>query len=181
LQTIAIQGARDVQNEASRQGFHVELPDLGQISEMQVARAAAIDQALANALSVSAQNNALRLASGVKAKLSMQQLADKVKARLAQMSDSYLNDQLGGALTAAMNSGRRATLQGDSTPKTIYASEILDNNTCAPCAAEDGTIFYSLDDAETDYPSGGFVECAGGPRCRGTLIAVYGESETTLE
>jgi len=31
--------------------------------------------------------------------------------------------------------------------------------------------------AERDYPTGGYKECKGGPRCRGTLVAVYAEGE----
>jgi hypothetical protein len=65
----------------------------------------------------------------------------------------------------------------ETQPKYIYASELLDNNTCAACAGIDGTQYENVDDAERDYPGGGFTDCAGGERCRGMLIAVYGETE----
>jgi hypothetical protein len=48
---------------------------------------------------------------------------------------------------------------------SFYASEILDAVTCGPCAAVDGLVFESLTDAHRLYPTGGYVDCAGGPRC----------------
>lgn len=56
-----------------------------------------------------------------------------------------------------------------------YASELLDANTCDLCETIDGTEYMSLADAELDYPGGGFIDCAGGGNCRGTLVAVYSE------
>lgn len=58
----------------------------------------------------------------------------------------------------------------------LYASEILDSNTCGPCFAEDGKEFDTLDAARGEYSSGGYDNCEGGPRCRGTIVAVYGEA-----
>jgi hypothetical protein len=177
MSNMAVQGAHDAQLEASRQGTTAQLPDLTSLSQGQRNRAQVMDLFLSNTLSSSARSSALRYAGG---SLSGAQIADKVKEDLVNLSSAYLNDQLGGALTAAMNSGRRATIAG-AEPTAIYASEILDNNTCTECIAEDGTQFISLDDAEGHYPSGGFVDCAGGSRCRGTLVAVYGESVATME
>jgi hypothetical protein len=177
MSNIAVQGAHDAQNEAARQGTTVQLPDLTALSNSQRNRAQVMDAFLANTLSSAARSRAIRYAGGT---LSGAQIADKVKADLITMTPTYVSDQLGGALTAAMNSGRRATM-ANGEPQAIYASEILDSNTCTECIAEDGTQFISLDDAEGHYPSGGFVDCAGGSRCRGTLVAVYGESVATLE
>lgn len=174
---MAVQGAHDAQLEASRQGTTIQLPDFTALSNQQQTRAQVLDAFLANTLSASARSNAIRFAGG---SLSGAEIADKVKTNLQGLSDAYLRDQLGGALTAAMNSGRRATMElGD--PSEIYASELLDDNTCENCIGEDGTQFVSLGDAERDYPSGGFVDCLGGARCRGTLVAVYGETAATIE
>lgn len=177
MSNMAVQGAHDAQNEASRQGTTVQLPDLTTLSNSQRIRAQVIDKFLANSISAAARANALRLAGGT---LSGGEIASKVKDKLLSLSTAYLQDQLGGAMTASMNSGRRA-LMAEGQPSQIYASELLDDNTCTNCIAEDGTQFVSLDDAERFYPSGGFVECLGGSRCRGTLVAVYGETTATIQ
>jgi hypothetical protein len=177
MSNMAVQGAHDAQAEAARQSTTVQLPDLTSLSNDQRGRAQAVDKFLASSITAAAQSNAIRLAGG---KLSGTEIANNTKVKLTNLSPTYLADNLGSALTAAMNSGRRATMaEGD--PSQIYASEILDNNTCTNCIAEDGTQFVSLADAERFYPSGGFVDCLGGGRCRGTLVAVYGETPATIQ
>jgi hypothetical protein len=85
-------------------------------------------------------------------------------------------DQLQGAVTFAQNTGRVATFEtATGTQLSYYASEILDVNTCGPCTDIDGTDYADLGAAQQDYAAGGYVECAGGPRCRGTLVAVSAE------
>jgi hypothetical protein len=63
---------------------------------------------------------------------------------------------------------------GDPPAAQIYASELLDGNTCAPCSLVDGTTYPDLDTARLDYPTGIYVDCEGGDRCRGTLVFVWG-------
>jgi hypothetical protein len=102
---------------------------------------------------------------------------DMIDSFLTDLSDVSLKDQLGAALTAAQNTGRVAVLEAapESAGTAVYtATEINDDNTCEPCADIDGEAFESLSDAEDAYPSGGFVDCEGGLRCRGTVIAVWG-------
>lgn len=55
----------------------------------------------------------------------------------------------------------------------VYASELLDRNTCEPCSIVDGRDYGTLDAARVDYPLGTYVECDGGSRCRGTLVIVW--------
>lgn len=174
---IAIQGARDAQAEAMRQGSAVTLPDLEELTDGQVSRAQAIDKILASSITSSARTTALRYAGG---SLSGADIANAVSSKLNGLSGSFLRDRMGGAMTAAMNSGRRATIDNGS-PTQIYASELMDDHTCEACIGEDGTQFSNMSDAEADYPGGGFVDCFGGDRCRGTLIAVYNESVATIE
>jgi hypothetical protein len=80
-------------------------------------------------------------------------------------------------MSAAQNLGRMAVLQA-APPGRYYATELLDNNTCKPCYAIDGSEFGSLDEADMAYPSGGYVNCSGGGRCRGQLVTVWESSET---
>jgi hypothetical protein len=68
------------------------------------------------------------------------------------------------------------------TPARYEASEIVDEATCAACAAVDGEVYETLAAAERDYGPGGshgYVKCEAGANCRGTLVAVYPEQNMT--
>ncbi len=98
--------------------------------------------------------------------------AREVHATLRGLSPRPLADQLMAALHAASNEGRMAVL--DAGPEAEYtASEIMDRNTCQPCASVDGHTFADLADARAAYANGGYVDCAGGLRCRGTIVAAW--------
>lgn len=101
-----------------------------------------------------------------------QQVAEAVDRYLAGLSKGTLQAELGGAMTMALNTGRVALL--DFAPvATYHASETLDRSTCQPCKDEDGTVFPDLAAAHEAYPTGGYRDCEGRLRCRGTLIATW--------
>jgi hypothetical protein len=175
MRQVARDGLSAARAEASSQGTSIEEPDLAPVDTVLGQRAEAIDGLLARSLSEAGGRKAVMLAGG---SLDNGQIATGVRDHLEGLSTAYLADRLGGALTSAQNYGRVAAFRqaeqaGQSA--SYYASELLDENTCDPCAAEDGTEFGSLAEAEQDYPTGGFAECLGGDRCRGTVVAVYGE------
>ena len=58
-----------------------------------------------------------------------------------------------------------------------YASELLDQDTCANCRAVDGTQYATLDAALADYPDGPYAGCLSGGHCRGTLVAVMAREQ----
>jgi hypothetical protein len=95
-----------------------------------------------------------------------------VRNYLRGLRRRYFEDQLGGAVTSAQNAARVQAMD-DAPPERIYASEILDTNTCKPCRVIDGREYSNLAAALRDYPTGGFRACQGRHRCRGTLVAVY--------
>jgi len=95
-----------------------------------------------------------------------------VREHLEGLKGAALEEQIGGAVTQAYNTGRREFIRV-ANAKAVFASEILDGNTCANCTGVDGTEWPTLAEAEVAYPVGGFVECEAGLRCRGTLIATY--------
>lgn len=139
------------------------------------ARAQATATLMARALSDSAARNAIMRYG---ADLAGDVVAAAVRQHLTDLSTAYLTDTIGGALTQAQNTGRRVVMSTEPSAR-IYASELMDNNTCTACANTDGRQYDTMAAAEADYPTGGNAECAGGPRCRGTLVAVYSEATAT--
>ncbi len=169
----ATMGLEDALGEGSRQNHEMVRPTVDEVDDRLVARAQATDALLASSISDAAGRQAIRRTSG---SLSAAQVADEVRDHLLGLSDAYLKDQLGGALTQAMNTGRKLVM-ARNTPERIYSSELLDTNTCENCVAKDGTEYLEIGAAEIDYPTGGYKDCLGLERCRGTLVAVYEESQ----
>lgn len=100
------------------------------------------------------------------------QVAAQVDEHLTSLSDASVREAIGGAMSAAQNEGRMAVLSV-APPAEYVATEILDTNSCKPCRDNDGTRYTNLPDARGAYPTGGYVHCEGGARCRGTLVAVW--------
>jgi hypothetical protein len=99
-----------------------------------------------------------------------QTASDAVRSWGGNLSDAYLEETLGSALTAAQNAGRYSVYAQDAGNFSVYASEIMDANTCAFCAQNDGKQYATMEEGLQDYPTGQYVECVAGPRCRGTLV-----------
>ncbi len=123
---------------------------------------------------LAAGREAARMASGT---LTDDEIADYVSIFLGTLAVSAIASALGGALTAAQNLARLATLAG--APVTdVYASEVLDKSTCTACHAI--SVSYThlgrTDDLQLVrklYPAGGYVNCAGKARCRGTVVGIW--------
>lgn len=62
-------------------------------------------------------------------------------------------------------------------PSAIWASELLDGATCPACAEVDGREYPDVEAAREDYPLGGYRDCDGGARCRGTLVFEYQDGD----
>lgn len=73
---------------------------------------------------------------------------------------------------SAQGIGRNAAAV-ELNPSAIFASEIMDGNTCPACAAVDMKKYDTMAEARAEYEHGGYGACAGGARCRGTLIFLY--------
>ncbi len=170
---MAAQGVDQAIGEADRQGVKAAMPDLD--TDGLVARANAVDTLLTRSISEAAARKAISLTAESGA-VTPAEVATAVKDYLGELSTDYLQQQLSGATMQAMNTGRKAVM-AENEPKSFYASELLDENACEECVAIDGTEYVSLEDAEADYPTGGYANCEGGPRCRGTLVAVYSDEE----
>lgn len=173
MHEMAAQGVEQAVGEAERQGITAKVPDLDTTSL--TSRASAVDTLLTRSLGEAAGRKAVSLTAESGA-ITAADVASQVGEYLSGLSDDYLKQQLSGATVQAMNTGRKAVF-AENPPKYLYASELLDENACEECVAIDGTEYESLEDAEADYPTGGYADCLGGPRCRGTLVAVHVDEE----
>jgi hypothetical protein len=103
-------------------------------------------------------------------------VANEVRQHLRELSDRPVRDALGGALTGTQNRGRIAAYSAGPVG-SIYADEQLDGNTCVNCRQINGRFIATTDDLgplDRMYTAiGGYVDCLGGPRCRGTVTGVW--------
>jgi hypothetical protein len=153
--------------EAAAQGVELDPFDVDTVADEITVRAQAQSMVMARSIAQTAAQKAIREAGSG---LAMDEVASRVEEHLNGLSNSYLEDQLGGTLMQAQNGARRSVFDG--APGITYSSELLDGNTCANCRGVDGTEYESMADAVEDYPSGGYSRCLGGSRCRGTLVFV---------
>jgi phage portal protein BeeE len=167
LVAVAATGAVAVVREAKDQGVTVAkvVPDKADL-ETQAKVTTGLMRA---ALAVSAGAAALRLAGS---ETDAAAVAAGVREHLDSLTDAQPAQALGGAVTAAQNAGRLATLDAAPTA-TYFASEVLDSNTCAQCRKIEGKMYTTLEASKEDYPRGGFKDCLGMERCRGTVVAIW--------
>lgn len=142
-------------------------PDQEAIDRQVHERSEAVALTLAAGIAASASKRAAQVSA-----LPPDTAAADVRGYLEGLTGAALEEQVGGAVAQAYNTGRREFIRVGNS-KAVFASEILDGNTCSNCAGVDGTEWPTLAEAEVSYPVGGFVECEAGLRCRGTLIASY--------
>lgn len=164
---LAEAAAQGVVDEAAAQGVSVDAvtPD----PEAVTGPAAVVVRVLADGLASSAATEALRLASP---DASPGDVAREVDEHLRGLSDRPLRDQLGGALHTAQTAGRMATL-AEAPPALWIASERNDDAACQPCKDVDDTRYDTLARARAAYPTGGYRECKGRTRCRGTIVPIW--------
>jgi hypothetical protein len=144
-----------------------EEADEDAIEETVVERSRAVAITLAAGLAIAASKRAASVST-----LAAADAAANVRDYLNGLSAAELTRQLGGAVQQALNTGRRE-FQRANAPSSVYASELLDANTCSECVAVDGTEWPSVEASEEAYPIGGYIDCEGGLLCRGTTVALY--------
>jgi hypothetical protein len=174
MRALAEQAAQRMADEANSQGVDIT-PVAGNLNGLdQVAAATAT--LLGTGLALSAGREALRIRGGQRTPA---ETTRGVQDHLEALSDVTLTDLAGGALSRAQNQGRVETLRaaledGDGPEPAYYANETLDRNTCKPCEHVDGRwLGNDLDQVDRIYPGGGYVDCRGRERCRGTVVAVF--------
>jgi hypothetical protein len=182
LRDLLLEAARGAAAQAvaeiAEQGREVAMPSDATLRASVTDQADAVTSMAAHGISLSAQRKASQL---VGSGLTPEQAAEALETHLSGMAHQWTTDQLQGAVQQAQNAGRFAVFAsvGTGVELTAYSSEILDTNTCGPCADEDGTEYASVAEAMLAYASGGFIACEGGPRCRGTAVVVLDETDPT--
>jgi HK97 family phage portal protein len=167
--------AHRASREASAQGVSVMPASPPQ--EMLAAIAEVTADLMGKELAVSAGREALRVAAtGAEGPA----VAEQVQAFLSTLSDAPIRTHLGGAMSAAQNLARHATFtQPGAARCQLISTEVLDSATCVYCEQINGTVFGWSDDPAAvasslaAYPVGGYIDCLGREKCRGTLIARY--------
>lgn len=165
--TMASDAAKEMKKEARKQGVSVSGEEIDE--DRLSGTASAVASIMAAGLAGAAGREAIRVWSSGR---TGSEVADDVDAHMRDLSDNYLREQLGGAISAAQNHGRQAVLTA-APPAKYFASEVLDTNTCKKCRDIDGTQFDGQDEAAQAYASGGYTECLGRLRCRGIVVAVW--------
>ena len=171
LVQVADDAARHVVVEAAAQGVAIGSGIVDRASIQQIGQLAA--STLGDGLRISAAREAARVwGPGISADTIAGQVAD----HLASLTPAQPQLVLGGALTGSQAAGREATiLNGPSA--ALYASESEDVSTCANCSAIDGMWLGNSGDVDKPwrqfYPVRGYVDCLGGDRCRGTVVALW--------
>ena len=178
---MALTAAERFSHEARDQGVRID--PVASDTATFLAVAAALTALLAEGLTNTAGREALRRWSP---SMTGDEVSAAVKEHLDSLSGSFLETYLGGALTSAQNTGRLNTALSGPTA-ALYASEVMDSRSCLPCKTINGKWIGNTDDpligskVDAVYPNGGYVDCLGGARCRGTIVAVHRPEQVTSE
>lgn len=170
---VANAAGTDVVGEAADQG--VSINAISPRRDHMTSISQGVVALLAQEIGISAAREALRV-SGPNA--TAEEVASSVQAHLNELTEMRPRTYLGNALTIAQHQGRMATMWAAPTA-AYYGNEVLDGNTCKYCRRVDGRwLGNDLATAERLYPNGGYVDCEGGVRCRGVIVAVYRPEQT---
>jgi hypothetical protein len=174
LLDMARAGAAAAVTELAEQGQAVLPLSEAELEGLVADHAVAVAQQTADGVQIAASRRAVQL-TGSRTPI---EVADAVHSYVSDLKHQWERDQLAGAIQMATNAGRfRVFDRVPAEAAVFYASELLDTSTCPACAGVDGREYASIEAATRDYPSGGFLDCRGGPRCRGTIVAVLPEAE----
>jgi len=96
-------------------------------------------------------------------------LWDAVSKEVSDGSTGWLDRIAAGAASKALSDGRLAEMEDRKDEIDHYEqSEILDQNTCGPCAEDDGKTASDPD----DLPGAPNPDCEGGDYCRAFVAAI---------
>lgn len=95
-------------------------------------------------------------------------LWDAVEKEVGEGSTGYVDRIATGVANKVLNFGRSREMEARKDEIDRYEqSELLDQNTCPPCAEDDGKTASNPD----DLPGAPNPDCEGGDYCRGFIVA----------
>lgn len=173
---VAGAGADSMRDELQRQGATLAAATADAYETMVSTRAEVQAMAIAKAITQSAVDKAVALTSSARTPAEVGAL---VEEHLTGLSDRWMRDKLGEAVTGSLNEGRYQTAaQLPDDEVAWYPDETLDGNTCDECRdIEAAGAFATREEAYAAYGGGlgGYVNCLGGGRCRGSLVAILAD------
>lgn len=166
------EGIRRAVDEARMQGLIA--PHLAGVPETVAARLDTLARRLAAAPHADVVGAARDVADRVAGTgLAGDAVLAQVDQAVGDLATGPLDNYARPAAQSAHNLGHQEAAANVAGTTRIYASELLDANTCGPCSLIDGHEYESEAEALADYPGGTYVDCEGGDRCRGTLVYVW--------
>ncbi|MCK9929441.1 phage portal protein [Frankia sp. Mgl5] len=182
LGDLAATAAQRAARECAAQGVDVVAPDVDEdLTDLGLPDIVAFGAELVEIARVTAELAAAGLA-GSAAREALRhytpgavgsRVAGKVRDRLEALKGSDRAAQVGAAMHRATNLARGAAFAAALKLRRggkIYASEQNDPNACEPCRDWDGHEFATLAEAREMYDAGGYPDCLGRERCRGTYF-----------
>ncbi len=160
-------GAEQVRKERAKQGRNLkaaELPERPSREGLLRTRAQAIANILAAKMKAAVTYEALAQSRGGEVDIKA------LVAAMTSLSNADLNLMASFSVSDALNTGRaeQAAEYGDEIDH-VYSSALMDDNTCAYCAGQDGKTWpYGEQPDEPPYE-----ECEGRDRCRCIFVYVY--------
>jgi hypothetical protein len=175
----AATAAGRVVHEAQQQGQHGVTPQTPPDADLET-EAEIAATLLAASLGISAGSEAMRVHGPNSADIATEKAVHEF---LTGLSNAQPEQTLGGLLHGAGNAARILTLADAPGIRGIYASEFLDRSTCEPCHEIDGTFLADgnggdLTKVYETYPAGGYIDCLGRWRCRGTVVGLWTSHES---
>lgn len=83
-----------------------------------------------------------------------------------------LRTDAGMVVSRSFSTGREQLFEEEGGPRYLEVSEVMDRNTCDPCARTDGLeVEYGSPEHMAHLPP--YSECEGGTNCRRVLIAIW--------
>lgn len=167
LEQAAANGVDQVIGEAREQG-HTASPDAFDYADRAQAEARAQVDKLVRAVADSAGNAAsVSTPAGTPGPTA----ATGIRTQLDELTTAGPELSASGATSRAQTAGREHGL-GSAPFQKVYASALLDTNTCGPCIEWDGHEFDDLGSARDQFPLVGNKDCEGRERCRCLLVGV---------
>lgn len=178
LERLLETSATRLRQEAAAQGV-----DIAGVTALSTRTAEQIERQ-ARRLAVLPQADGLRAvaekAVAVSSGATIYELMGVVDQAGRSLSEKPLGTLATQAGSSAVGLGRlEAAGQAGVTPAEIYASELLDRNTCDPCYHVDGKKYPTMEALLKDYSAGVFKDCEGGWSCRGTGVIVWSTEAPT--